>query len=98
MASMAPGEASQAQHPSAVAPDDWRVLDRRVGGVRRGARPARPGLEASPQWVVNLQLQRLLAIGMFGCAAWAFTTMLRVAGFTLAHTLALFVVSVAIFA
>jgi len=76
-------------------PGDRRTLDRRVGGVRLGARP---DFDVGPQWVVNLQLQRLLAIGMFGCAAWAFTTMLRVAGFTLAHTLALFVVSVAIFA
>lgn len=61
--------------------------------------PRGTGLDtALVPWVGNLQVQRVLTIGMFACIAWALARLLVVAGATATHARAVFLLTTAIFA
>jgi hypothetical protein len=62
------------------------------------AGPGRAPQSDSPQWVANLQIQRLLAIGMFGCVVWALMRALEAAGLPWSQRLATGLLAVAVFA
>ena len=52
----------------------------------------------APQWVANLQIQRLLAVGMFACVVWALGGALTSAGVDWPQTLATCLLALAVFA
>src|SRR5439155_18458263 len=94
-------EASMMADPSGAG-SNGAVRDRRVGGTRLpaadGPRTTHHAPLDQPQWIANLQIQRLLSVGMFACVAWALAQALVSAGMAALHALSIGLVATVIYA
>src|SRR6478672_1898087 len=74
------------------------LRDSRVGGVLLSPRPPVLSPGDQPQWIANLQVQRLLAVGMFACVAGALVQALISFGLAALHAISVGVVATVVYA